>query len=431
MRQRFGTINHKPRSGIYNALSSFDRGQTTALVALTLIVLLAFASLASDLGLFQNERRKMQSAADSAAMAGEQEIVAGYADEVVTAAKNDAALNGYTDGAAQVSVAVNNPPLSGPHTGDSNAVEVIVSRVEPTMLLKLVGIRSLTISARGVAVAGNAPYCILALNSSATGAISLFGAALLRTCAIVDNSNAANAFSIFGLALWHASSIGIVGSYDFDLLPFVSPRPVTGIAPVKDPLARLQAPAVGSACDHTNYTLGLVSIDTISPGVYCGGITVSGAALLHLRSGTYILRGGGLNILGAAVMTGAGVTFYLTGDSTYPYAGVNILGATVNSLTAPTSGSLQGILFFQDRTISAATAAANPNTIVGAALARYEGTFYFPTTRLNYTINGSVAAYTALVADTITINLAAVGAVNNDYSSLANGSPLKAATLAE
>ena len=69
--------------------------------------------------------------------------------------------------------------------------------------------------------------------------------------------------------------------------------------------------------------------------------------------------------------------------------------------------------------------------IVGASLARYEGAFSFPTTKLNYTINASVAAYTALVADTININLVAAGSVNNDYSSLADGSPLKAATLAE
>ena len=254
---------------------------------------------------------------------------------------------------------------------------------------------------------------------------------LLQTCAIVDDSNASKAFGIFGVALWHASSIGIVGNYDFDLLPFVSPTPVTGIAPVKDPLAHLQAPTVGSNCDHTNYSLGLISIGTISPGVYCGGITISGVAVLHLQPGTYVIRGGGINVLGAAVMLGTGVTFYLTGDSTYPYAGVNILGATINSLVAPTSGAMEGILFFQDRTISAATAAANPNTIVGASLARYEGTFYFPTTKLNYTINASIAAYTAIVADTININLVAAGAVNNDYSSLADGSPLKAATLAE
>jgi hypothetical protein len=405
-------------------------GQTTLLLAMILTVLLACVSIASDFGLFQNDRRKMQNAADSAAMAGEQEINAGNAGAAVSAAKHDAELNGYTDGASQITVTVNNPPLSGPHSGDSSAVEVIVSRVQPTMLLKFVNISTIKISARAVAIEGNAPYCLMALNPTATNAISLFGAALLQTCALVDDSNASKAFGIFGVALWHASSIGIVGGYDFDLLPFVSPKPVTGIAPVKDPLAHLQAPSIGS-CDHTNYSLGPIGIGTLYPGVYCGGITITGLAILHLQPGTYVIRGGGLNVLGGSVMTGTGVTFYLTGDSTYPYGGVNILGATVNSLVAPTSGAMEGILFFQDRNISGATAAANPNTIVGASLARYEGTFYFPTTKLNYTINASVAAYTAIVADTININLAAVGAVNNDYSSLADGSPLKAATLAE
>jgi hypothetical protein len=394
------------RQGVQTAQS----GQTVVLVTMILTVLLACVSVASDFGLFENDRRKMQNAADSAAMAGEQEVNAGNADQAVSAAKNDAALNSYTDGVGGITVTVNNPPLSGPHSGDLNAVEVIVSRVKSTTLLKFVGISTINLAARAVAIEGNA---------------------LLQTCAIVDDSNASKAFGIFGVALWHASSIGIVGGYDFDLLPFVSPKPVTGIAPVKDPLASLRAPTVGSNCDHTNYSVGPIGIGTLSPGVYCGGITITGAAILHLQPGTYILRGGGLNVLGLSVMTGTGVTFYLTGDSTYPYAGVNILAATVNSLVAPTSGALEGILFFQDRNISAATAAANPNTIVGASLARYEGAFYFPTTKLNYTINASVAAYTALVADTININLVAAGSVNNDYSSLADGSPLKAATLAE
>jgi Flp pilus assembly protein TadG len=52
-------------------------GQTTVLVGLILTVLLVCVSIASDFGLFQNDRRKMRNAADSAAMAGEQEINAG------------------------------------------------------------------------------------------------------------------------------------------------------------------------------------------------------------------------------------------------------------------------------------------------------------------------------------------------------------------
>src|SRR5579862_3344552 len=415
-------IMFKPR------LRKFQSGQVVVLAVMMTAVLCGLAGLAVDEGVFQNDRRQMQAAADSAAIAGDQEILAGNSDSITSAAFTDAQKNGFTNGSNNVTVTVNSPPLSGSYSGDSNAVEVIVSAPRPTYFLNAIGISTVNVSTRAVAHLGNAPYCIMTLDPDDQNSLSLFGVALLQTCGIVNNSNSDHAFGIFGVALWHASSIGIVGNYDFDLLPFVSPKPVTGIAPVRDPLARLQPPAVGG-CDHTNYSLGLISIATMNPGTYCGGITLTGAAVLNLNPGKYVIRGGGLNILGASLITGTGVTFYITGDSTYPYQGVNIAAVNVHSLIAPTSGPLEGILFFQDRDISTATATANPNTIVGAALARYEGTFYFPTTVLNYTINASVAKYTAMVADKIKINLVAAGVVNNDYSSLADGSPLKTVTL--
>jgi len=415
-----------PKAGVFRR----ESGQAAVIVTLMIVVLCGLAGLAVDEGVFQNDRRRMQAAADSAAIAGDQEILSGNSDQIALAARNDAEKNGFANGSNSISVTVNNPPLIGSYSGDNNAVEVVVSAPRPTYFLNVLGISTINISTRAVAHLGNAPYCIMTLDPSDQNSLSLFGVALLQTCGIVDDSNSNHAFGIFGVALWHASSIGIVGNYDFDLLPFVSPKPVTGIAPVHDPLARLQPPAVGG-CDHINYSLGLISIATMNPGTYCGGITLTGVAILHLNPGTYVIRGGGLNILGASLITGTGVTFYITGDSTYAYKGVNIAAVNVHSLTAPTSGPLEGILFFQDRDISTGTATSNPNTIVGAALARYEGTFYFPTTVLNYTINASVAKYTAMVADKININLVAAGVVNNDYSSLADGSPLKAVVLGE
>src|SRR3984893_9674634 len=168
-----GRHGHKSLSNRSQTARTGQSGQTTVLVGVILTVLIAFVSIASDFGLFQKDRRKMQNAADSAAIAGEQEINAGNAGAAVSAAKHDAALNGYADGVSQITVTVNNPPLSGPHSGDSSAVEVIVSRVQSTMLLKFVNISTIKITARAVAIEGNAPYCIMALNPTATNAISL------------------------------------------------------------------------------------------------------------------------------------------------------------------------------------------------------------------------------------------------------------------
>src|ERR1700730_5639685 len=94
-------------------------GQIAVVLALSLVVLLSFGALAMDVGYFQNDRRRMQSAADSAAIAGEREVVAGNELLVTSAAQKDATLNGFTDGAGSVTVQVNNPPSSGSHSGDS------------------------------------------------------------------------------------------------------------------------------------------------------------------------------------------------------------------------------------------------------------------------------------------------------------------------
>ena len=97
-------------------------------------ILCGLAGLAVDEGVFQNDRRMMQAAADSAAIAGDQEILAGNTDSVTSAAVNDAQMNGFTKGSNNVIVTVNNPPLSGSYSGDSNAVEVIVSAQRPYIL---------------------------------------------------------------------------------------------------------------------------------------------------------------------------------------------------------------------------------------------------------------------------------------------------------
>lgn len=94
-----------------------ESGRVFVLATFGLVVILAFTALASDLGYFQSQRWKMQTAADSAAMAGEQEVIACDTASVTAAAKNDATLNGFTDGSNNITVTVNNPPTSGDREG--------------------------------------------------------------------------------------------------------------------------------------------------------------------------------------------------------------------------------------------------------------------------------------------------------------------------
>ena len=129
---------------------------------------------------------------------------------------------------------------------------------------------------------------------------------------------------------------------------------------------------------------------------------------------------------GTSSLTGNGVTFYNTQDALHPYAPIYTQDGNTLNLTAPTSGTYAGILFFQDRSVVSAA----PNIIAGGS-AKLEGALYFPTTPLIFSSQSAVAAaYTIIVAKTIS-NQVNTFNVANDYSSLAKGSPIKITVLYE
>ena len=166
---------------------------------------------------------------------------------------------------------------------------------------------------------------------------------------------------------------------------------------------------------------------TLSPGTYYGGISITGNANVTFRSGTYILAGGGLNVTGNSTLTGSGVTFYDSSATGYSYAPINLTGNETANLSAPTSGSLAGMLFFQDRSVASGTG----SKVVGNSSSTFDGAVYFPTTSVQYTGNSSGSGYTFLIADSITMTGNTSMTIGTNYSSLAAGSPIKSSTLFE
>jgi hypothetical protein len=167
---------------------------------------------------------------------------------------------------------------------------------------------------------------------------------------------------------------------------------------------------------------------TLSPGTYYGGISITGNASVTFNPGTYILAGGGLSVTGNSTLTGTGVTFYNSYSKNYSYAPINLTGNETAKLSAPTSGSLAGMLFFQDRSIPSGSAAS---TIVGNSSSTFDGAVYFSTTSIKYTGNSSGSGYTFLIADSITMTGNTSLTIGTNYSSLSAGSPIKSSTLFE
>ncbi len=403
-----------------------DTGQALILFAFTMVVLMGFAGMGIDMGYLRYMRRSMQAATDSAAVAGAAEVQYG---DVTAAARKDAATDGFTNGVRGATVTVNNPPLSGPHKGNSGYVEVIVSQVQPTFFMKVLGINSHTVSTRAVGYSGASGACIYSIDPTVSAAFSVSGGANLDAkCGILDNSNNDKAALVTnGGGCLTAKYIGVVGQFKNDSNCAPSPIPVSGIAPFSDPLAYLQPPSVG-ACQYNSVSFS-GGTHTLYPGTYCGGISISGGSTeIYFSPGTYIINGGGLNVSGGANIDGNGVFFYLTGTST-SFKGLSITGGSNSELIAPSSGTYRGILFFQDRAISGASSGAN-STIAGGSGLTVQGTLYFPTTTLNYSGTSTNAAYTILVADVVKIT-------NNTYfpdtyTTDPNGfSPIHSAILVE
>jgi hypothetical protein len=393
--------------------------------SLSILVLLGFVGLAVDVGYLQFEKRRLQAAADAAAQGAAFQLAAhATADATRTEAKYDSAKNGFTDGANGVTVTINLPPTSGNYTSGGYAAEAIVSQAIPTFFMRLFSLNSATVAARGVAQAGNSTGCIYTLNPSAQDSFLESGGATVSIgCGVVvDSSNSKAAECSGGSTKLIASTVSVHGGYNTSGGCSMSPTPTTGVAVVPDPLAYLTAPTVPGTCTKTDYTLNS-GTDTISPGTYCGGITVSSSSsTLYVNPGMYILKGGGLTVSGGGNMitNAGGATFYNTGTSS-TYGKINISGGSTITLQAPTSsanGGLTGILFFQDR---ANTLTA---TFSGGSTMNITGALYFKAATVNYSGgSGGAGQWSIIVSDKV--NFSGGSTLGKDFSNYPDGSPIK------
>jgi hypothetical protein len=402
-------------------------GQVMVLICLSIVAIMGLIGLVADVGSLQAQRQLMQTAADSAALAAAQEYA--YGDSVA-AGKADAASNGFTDGANSVAVSINNPPTSGPNAGTSGYLEAVVKSPEPTYFLRVLGFSSINVSARAVAVVGNGPNCIYVLDPTAANAMSLKGNISIQSaCGVMVDSSSSSGLTANGNVTVTAPNMGVAGGYSSTGNVSFTPLPKKGIVPAADPLAYIQAPSYG-ACAYNSFSLhgntGTAgSPYQMSPGVYCGGISFNGNTYVNFKAGTYVLAGGGFTVKGGATLTGTGITFYDTTGSG-GYKGLDFGGNSTLNFSAPTSGPLAGMLFFQDRSIPAGSASS---TISGNSGSTFDGAIYFPTTTVTFTGNSSVNGYTIVVADQWVDN--GNTQLGNNYTSLANGSPIKAPVLSE
>ena len=137
------------------------------LVALSVTVLLGFLGLATDVGVLWATKRKAQTAADAAAVAGANATLGSDSSAYSTAATDVATLNGFTNGANGTTITVSQPSPSGYPSG--TYVQVNITKSMSTYFLGVLGYRTIPITVSALAGNTSGPNTVIALNGSGSG----------------------------------------------------------------------------------------------------------------------------------------------------------------------------------------------------------------------------------------------------------------------
>lgn len=377
------------------------QGSVAIIAAIVFVVLIGFVALGTEVAALLLASRQMQSAADSAALAAAVAKRAGYPVPFADEARALARAAGFVNGEAVTTVTVNNPPLSGPHAGQDDAIEVIITRRHALLLVRLFRSSPWNLTGRAVATTGSGPgACVLALDVSISGSAIYAdngGRMELVECGVASNSSSSTSIRASGSAVILAASLATVGNYYTSGGGLITISGTIDIhaAATADPFADRVIPTPGTC--RTMPPMPYNGL--LQPGTYCAGVAITNNSHVTL-DGLYILRTGNFTVQGGSTVTGA-ATVVLTGTGSGSNTGtVTISNGSTLNITALSSGPTAGMVFFQDRRART----TGTNSFIGGTTSTFAGALYFSRQIVDFSGGGSTnAACMQIVARRITI----------------------------
>ena len=373
--------------------------------AVVLPVLVGGTGFAVDSAAFYHQQGKMQSVADSAALAVAKELHI-YRDDLdelkaVGEARAEALL-------AEVGLAASPHALTVGINPTVNLIRVELSMTAESVLPVGFWHQAPIVVTSEARAFGRSRLCVLALHDNKSDTIKADGQSLLTApdCAVQSNSTDPKGLNVAGDSQIVSSAICTSGGYDGDSGSF-TPSPETDCPPLEDPLAERQPPAL-SGCTVNDLVIDS-SENLTGDAVFCGGLKIEKGAIVTLGPGIYVISGGKLEVKDNAQLIGENVSIYFADDA----ATFDFDKDTTIDLTAPKDGPLAGILFFENP-------AASPGrdfVIKSENARRLLGTIYLPNAKLKIDTQADVAAesaYTVIVASQLDVKGANL-VVNADY----------------
>ena len=384
-------------------------GNMAITAALTLPALVAAGAVGIEMAQINGHQSKLQSLADTAAVAAARELRLGNATEetIIGVARNHVAA-----ASAGLNLAYE---FNGGVAANKQSVTVTLNASTPAGLGAAAGLTATHVSASATArVIGGAPVCAIGLNETDGNTIYLEQAARMQApkCAVYSNSRDRAGLALKDGAQLTAAFICSAGGYRGGPTAY-SPSPDSDCPVFPDPLASRPSPAIG-CCDFGKKDLEISGLTYyLSPGTYCGGITIDKGTAVILQPGLYVIKDGPLVVAKGSSLSGEDVSLFFTGIG----AAMDMKKDSVISLKAPRTGPMAGMLMFQDR----ATAVDNVKFEISSdGAATLLGTIYLPRGRLFLGGDKPVAqssAYTIVVANKIDLSAGPTMVLNTDYAS--------------
>ncbi len=386
-----------------------ESGQAAITMTLSLVMLMGVLGFVTDLGWAYYKQQSAQAAAEAASLAGAAYAAANGATCGVSGvnctttptncssvsgtsafetACEYAAANGFTDGSGGAHVTLTaggsgSPPGSNGITVNywvsANVTQSLFQSFSAVFGNKSLGIGS-AVTAASLAGPSSGTVYVLGSGPDTVTTNAGSGATVAAGSSIYVNSTSSSAVVLKG-----TDSVTCTGGGQLHVCggcqkngATVSPAPDTGCANHADPYSSMTPPSYNWwSCDYPSSISYSSGTHTLNPGHYCGNISVTGSAKVTFSAGVYEMDGTLTVNTTTGNVTGTGTTFYLTSDGYGGGGKCNMTAGTVN-LTAPTSGTWQGIAIYQDRSNS------NSCTMTCGSTQKISGVVYVPSANVTH-----------------------------------------------
>jgi Flp pilus assembly protein TadG len=362
------------------------RGSVASLVALSLPVLIGVSALGLDAGLLFVQRRQAQTAAEAVSMAAAYQLYLSSSNTSGATAAATALATHY--GLASPTISM--PPTSGMFANKSGYVQVSVTTSSKRLFSAIWGAGTMSVTASATSRAGGNPplstSSVIVLDPSSAGSLTVAGGSNLKSTAAVQvDSSSPTAVNVNNGAQINAP-VDIVGGKTVAPGSAINGTVTSGAPSVSDPLAAIATPSVPSATATPLSDYKGFGSFTMQPGLYSGSVSLGNGGTFTMQPGVYYIQGGNFTIANGATLSGSGVTIYIDNTNvsgTSSPGTINFQGGTTTTLSAPVSGTYQGMVYFQSRSSSTTPQFGNGATI------KLTGAFYAPAASL--TFNGGTS----------------------------------------